>query len=60
MEAPEETYHGRTDAVYHIYPDCPRGRQIPPEWRVRGPGFLPRCLMCDARLNARTEASRPG
>lgn len=52
MEAPRELYHGRTDAVYHSDPYCPRGRQIPPEWKVSGSGALPPCPTCRAREKA--------
>lgn len=50
----EQEYHGRTETVYHSDPDCPRGRQIPPEWKVRGSGGRSLCSICRAREAARS------
>ena len=59
MEEPERDYHGRTDAVYHTYPDCPRGRQIPSEWKLPGTGGLVLCPTCRARQAARPPSGAP-
>jgi hypothetical protein len=58
MQAHPDQYHGRTDAVHHTDPECPRGRQVPPEWKVVGTGGLPLCPVCRARQAARFP-SRP-
>lgn len=53
MQAQLDYYHGRTEVVHHSDPDCPRGRQIPPEWKVVGTGGLLLCPICRARRAAR-------
>jgi hypothetical protein len=46
-------YRARLGAVHHVNPQCPIGRQIPPDLLLEGAGGLPLCPTCRLRGQAR-------
>jgi hypothetical protein len=59
VNVPDVIYRSRVGDVYHIDPQCPVGRLIPPEWRVPDHGDLRLCPTCRARLEARPADPSP-
>jgi hypothetical protein len=57
VETTDEPYYSELEDVYHVLKDCPLGRRIPAELRVKGTGGRKLCLACEFRQEAR---QRPG
>lgn len=55
-----EAYRCILDGPYHLEPDCPVGRLIPPELRVQGHGGAAPCRTCEMRREARARQVTQG
>jgi hypothetical protein len=50
MPVNDKSWYSLNQALHHDNPDCPLGKQIPPEDRRPGTGGRSLCIEC-ARLN---------